>query len=215
MSLSTNAASVLPLVGRDTGAADAGNVYTALTPTPGTGIIGHAAPTTFDQTKAIFLLYNSGASNVYPLYLKLHNTVISAGANGVMYFTQVVDTGNRFSSGGTALTPQNTNYGSSSKSAALITVGAVVCSANTNASRTLAHHTFRGATIDVVHDRYTFTWGLPSSDGSYLAGATYASLTQGNVPVVIPPGASFMIHEWEASQSTGPTYEFEFGYIER
>ena len=34
---------VLDLLGRDTGIADAGGYYTGITPTPGTGIIGHPA----------------------------------------------------------------------------------------------------------------------------------------------------------------------------
>lgn len=203
------------LGGRDTIGGELGAYYVALTPTPGTGIIGHAAPTTFDQTKAYFALYNPGPNTVYPLYLRLHDTVISAGATGPMYWTQVLDTGNRYSSGGTAITPNNTNYGSANKSLAVITVGAATCTANTTQSRTLANHSFRGAAIDVVQDRYEFQWGVGSGSSSFLQGATYIYSAQVFPVVVVPPNCSFLIHEWQAAQSTGPTMEVEFAYIER
>lgn len=215
MALSTGTTLVSDVSARDTALADLGAFYTALSPTPGTGIIGHAAPTTFDQTKAYLLVYNAGSSNIYPMYLRLHDTVISAGGTGVMYWTQVLDTGNRFSSGGTVLTPKNSNFGSTNKSGAIITAGAVVCSANTGASNTLSNFSFRGAAIDVVQDRYEFQWGVPTVSSNFLQGATYINSSQGFPPVVIPPGASFLIHEWQAAQSTGPTFEVEFGYVEK
>lgn len=217
MSLITNTTQVSDINSRDTVMADLGAYYTALTPTPGTGIIGHAAPTTFDQTKAYVLVYNSGTANIYPMYLRLHTTVVSAGdSTGPIFWTQVLDTGNRFSSGGTSLTPNNTNFGSSNKSGAIITVGAVVCSANTAASRTIAHKTFRPGTVDVVHDQFIFLWGAPTMGTPQLLPTTTASTyAESFAPVVIPPGASFLIHEWAASQSTGPTLEVEFGYAEK
>lgn len=208
---------VSDVLARDTQAADSGNYFVALTPTPGTGIIGHAAPTTFDQTKAYLLVYNSGNANIYPMYLRLHTTVISAGdSTGPIFWTQVLDTGNRFSSGGTALTPNNTNYGSANKSSAVITVGAVVCTANSSLSRTVAHKTFRPGTIDVVHDQFIFYWGAAvMAAPQLLPTSTASTYAESFAPVVIPPGGSFLIHEWAAAQSTGPTLEVEFGYVEK
>lgn len=213
--VSSLVAQVASLTSRDLTTADLGFDYTALTPTPGTGIIGHAAPTTFDQTKAYLLCYNPGPLTVYPKFLRLHDTVISAGGTGVMYWTQVLDLGNRFSSGGTALTPNNVNPISTNKSKAIITVGAVVCSANTNASVTLSNFSFRGAAIDVVQDRYEFQWGANTPSSNFLQGATYINSAQGFGAVIVPPGYSFLIHEWQAAQSTGPTFEVEFGYTEK
>lgn len=211
-----------PIVGsllgdRDTGVAETGNYFTALTPTPGTGIIGHAAPTTFDQTKAYFLLYNPGPLNVYPLYMRLHTTVVSAGdTTGPIFWTQVIDAGNRFSSGGTNLTPNSVNLASGPKSLSVITVGAVVCSANSGTSRTIGHNTFHPGTIDVLHDQYDFLWGAPQAVSFNLLPTTTAShLAAVFAPVVIQPNSSFLIHQWAAGQSTGPTLEIEFGFIEK
>lgn len=217
MSLAGTNAIVSDITARDTQAADSGNYFTALTPTPGTGIIGHAAPTTFDQTKAYFLLYNPGPNTVYPMYLRLHTTVVSAGdSTGPIFWTQVMDTGNRFSSGGTALTPNNCSYGSTNKSKAVITVGAVVCTANSAASATIAHKTFRPGTVDVVHDQFIFVWGAPVLAAPQLLPTTTASTyAESFAPLAIPAGNSFLIHEWAAAQSTGPTLEVEFGYIEK
>lgn len=218
MSLVTSAAAqTFSFTSRETAAADQGVYYTALTPTPGTGIIGHAAPTTFDQTKAYLLCYNPGPNVVYPLYLRLHDTVVSAGdSTGPMFYTQVVDLGNRFSSGGTALTPNNANPASQNKSKAVITVGAVVCTANSNASQTMFHKTFHPGTIDVVHDQLFFTWGAAILGSPQLLPTTTASTyAESFGPIVVPAGYSFLIHEWAAAQSTGPTYEVEFGYMEK
>src|SRR5579859_6094362 len=184
---------VSDVTARDTQAADSGNYYTALTPTPGTGIIGHAAPTTFDQTKAYILVYNAGNLNIYPMYLRLHTTVVSAGdSTGPIFWTQVLDTGNRFSSGGTALTPNNCNYASLNASGAVITVGAVVCTSNTSKSRTMAHKTFRPGTVDVVHDQFIFLWGAPAMGTPQLLPTTTASTyAESFAPLVITPGSSF------------------------
>lgn len=194
--------------------ADEGSYFTARTPTPGTGIIGHAAPTTFDETKPYLLLYNGGQNRIYPQFLRLHETVASVGGARVQ-FTVAVDTGNRLSSAGTALTTQNVNMDDNTASAAVVTVGAVIATAATASRRVVDHVVFRG-TIDIIEDVYELVFA--GSDGAGAAGsrvATVQDFAKMLPPVVIGPGQSLLIHQWAASQSTGPTFQVTLGYVER
>lgn len=195
-------------------AADEGGYFVARTPTPGTGIIGHAAPTTFDEAKPYLVLYNAGQKRIYPQYLRLHSTVASVGGARAQ-FTVCVDTGNRYSSAGTALTIVNPNMDSVMTSGASGFVGAVVGTAASGSRRIVDHIVFRG-TIDIIEDVYEMVFA--ASDGSGMGGsraATVQDMARLAPPVVIGPGQSFLIHQWAASQSTGPTFQVSLGYIER
>lgn len=195
------------------GYADAGVFHVAVTPTPGTGIIGHAAPTTFDETKPYITIYNGDATKrIVPVFLQLHVTVASVGGARVQ-FTVCTDEGNRRSSGGTALTVNNCNSASGS-SQAVAYVGAITASAATGSRRILGNYVFRG-TIDIIEDVYELNFGglgSGSATGSRVATVMDASRTV--APVCLDPGDTLLIHQWAASQSTGPTCEVIFGFIE-
>jgi hypothetical protein len=203
-----------PLGNKELFFGDEGSYFTARTPTPGTGVIGHAAPTTFDETKPYLLLYNGGQNRIYPQFLRLHDTVVSVGGSRVQ-FTVALDAGNRYSSGGSALTTQNNNMDSVAATQASVYAGAVVATAASATRRVTDHIVFRG-TIDVVEDVYEIVFG--ASDGPGMGGsraATVADFSRFTAPVVVGPGQSLLIHQWAASQSTGPTFQVTLGYIER
>ena len=90
-----------------------------------------------------------------------------------------------------------------------------MASAATANRRILDHVVFRG-TIDVVEDVYEFVFGA-AGQGAQVASrpATVVDATRMLPPVVIGPGHSLLIHQWAAAQSTGPTFQVSFGYIER
>lgn len=217
MSLTQNSTSVTPLAGgRDTSLADSGGMYTALTPTPGTGIVGGAAVTTFDQTKPHIFIYNSGALNIYPLYIRAHTTVVGVG-NSICNWTFTTDIGDLYTSGGTVLTPNNTNMVSQNKSAAIIVVGATTVAAATSAYRVVGHQMVRAA-LEVVHDCLQFNFGgAEQCDPMSLIGntTTLSHTTVNFAPVVIGPGQCFKATRWAASQSTGVTLELEIAYLEK
>lgn len=207
---------VMPVTGaKDWVAADEGSYFMAISPTPGTGVIGHAAPTTFDETKPYLLIYNGSQFRLYPQFLRLHTTVVSVAAVRVQY-TVVVDGTNRYSSAGTAMTINNTNMDSNvSSSGVLAYQGAVVASAASATRRVLDHIVFRG-TIDVVEDVYTITFGAGDGLGNASSRvATVVDSSRSTAPVVIGPGHSLLIHQWSGSQSTGPTMQAALGFILR
>ena len=207
---------VAPVFGRDMWSVAEGSRYVAVNPTAGTGILGHAAPTTFDETKAFLYLYNGGSRTIYPQMLRLIDTVVSVGGTRIQ-FNQTIDVGNKLSSGGTTLTKSNLNMGSGNTSGAVITAGAAVLSAATGSRRLLGNQVIKGANIDVVWDQFEFVWGTTGgSSGGALTPTTVAQqFTQAYPPVAIPPTYGMAIYLWAASMSTGPTFEVIFDYIER
>lgn len=216
MSLLTTATLAVPSHSRDLGAADVGASFIALTPTPGTGVIGHAVNTTFVETKPNVCLFNGGSLNIYPLYLRLTLTVASV-ANAQQQFTTTLDQGNRYSSGGTALTIANTNINSGQLSAAQINVGAVTATAASPQRRILHHRVFR-VVIGVAGDVYQWNFGasvLTNPSTLATAGTAIANVLYGGSPIVVSPGCSLLITAWGATYSTGNTFEYEFGYAEK
>jgi len=207
----------LPVIGNNMGAAVEGSYFVGITPTSGTGIIGHAAPTTFDETKPYLVLYNSSSTKfIYPQFIQFNETVASVGGT-VMRFVPCVDNGNRYSSAGTALTVNNTNGASSTATVATTAyVGAVVATAATGARRNYGDIVFRGSTIDIVGDNYTIVFGAPSSNGGASSKvATLIDSSRVAAPIAVGPGQSFLVHQWATAQSTGPTFQVIMGWIER
>lgn len=192
-----------------------GSHYVASTPTPGTGIVGHAAPTTFDETKPYLILYNGHPSKVlYPQMLHLHETVAS-GSTVRVQMTVCTDAGVRRTSAGTALTVNNCNTAITGETTTQGWIGAVVASAQTSARRIMANVVFRG-TIDIVEDDYQIVWGAPDGVGNSSSRvATVAEVSRVLPPMAIGPGYSLLLHQWSASQATGPTHEAIFSYVLR
>lgn len=192
-----------------------GSQFVAITPTPGTGIIGHPAPTTFDETKPYIVLFNGHPTKtLYPQFLHLHETVASVGGARVQ-FTICTDVGNRRSSAGTAMTVSSVNTSVTNDGTTVAFIGAVIASAATSARRIMANVVFRG-TIDIIEDDYQIVWGAPDGVGNSSSRvATVAEVSRVVPPMAIGPGCSLLLHQWAASQSTGPTHEAYFSYLLR
>lgn len=207
---------VFSVFNRDLWSAAEGSRFVAVNPTAGTGILGHAAPTTFDETKPFLFIYNAGPKTVYPVTVRLIDTVVSVGGTRIQ-FNQTLDVGNLYSSGGTALVAASTNPGSSQGTRAILTAGAVLKSAATSSRRLLGNQIIKGANIDVVWDQIEFVFGTTgSSQGGLLTPTTVAQwYSVPCAPVAITPGMCWSLYQWAASQSTGPTYEVIVDYIER
>lgn len=196
--------------------ADEGTYFTATNATLGTAITGTAAPTAFSATVGLLSLYNgSTTKSIYLDYLLLSPK--AAGTNGTNFlYAMSGDRINRYTSGGTAITPVNTNMSSDATSAAVINVGALTIAAASSARR-LSHGILR-TVIKVIGDKYLFKFGDAAPgvlSGIPLEGTTQANINEPCPPIVIGPGHSFVFHEIAASQSVAATYEFSLGYWER
>jgi len=199
---------------KEFGSVAEGSYFMALTPTPGTGIIGTINIAAITDISPTMVVYNGSTYKyLYPQFLNLHETVVSTTGARVQ-FTFYVDNVNRWTSGGTALTINNTNSGSTLSSGAVINVGAIVSPA-ASAKKLIDHVVFRG-TIDVVEDQYEFVFGSVGSGlGTGSRAATVSDFSKTLPPVAIAPGHSMVMHQWAGSQANAPTYEYRLGFISR
>ena len=205
---------VAPLTGKELFTADEGSYFTAISATPGTGVIGHAAPTTFDEAKPYLVLYNGGSNRIYPQFLRLHETVASVGG-AIVQVTITTDVGNRRASAGTAMTVSKSRLGGSLSSGAVVYQGAVVGTAATGARVIHDHIVFR-STIDIIGDDYEIVFGgLGGGTSTGSRVATVADFSRTTAPIVVEPGNSLCITQWVSAQSTGPTWIATLGFIER
>lgn len=199
-----------------------GAYFVASNPTPGTALAGHAAPTTFDDTKPLVYVFNPGPKFFVPLYLRLTLTAAATNSTNVR-FVQAIDVGtaaapNKYTSGGTLLAPVNPNGPSTNPSqvASSIYCGAVVAAAKTATRRVFGNAIYR-TVIGVVGDVYQFCWAAHDQiDPASLitTGTAVSNVAFGYAPVAIGPNQSFLIHQWSPSQSGAPSFEVEFGYCE-
>ncbi len=200
--------------------ADEGTYFTA-TNVLSTAITGTAAPTAFSATVALMSLYNgaisgtTGAKNIYLDWIRLEPR--AAGTNGTNFlFAMSIDSGNRFTSGGTAITPVNPNMNSSAATGAVLNVGALTTTAASGSVRRAAQGQIRSV-IKVIGDVYLFTFGqsTASTVGMPLEGTLQAMIPVTCPPVVLGPNSTLLLHEIAASQSVAATFEFSMGWWER
>lgn len=194
-----------------------GSYFIATNPTPGTAIAGIVAADGLDDLEALLYLRN-GAANDKQIHLDfLSLQVAVAGTTGSNWaFAMKGDKGNaRFASGGSSITPVNTNMGSSRTSGIdRLQFGAVVPTAATSEAR-LLHHGLVRTVIKVVGDKYLFTFGNsspPAHAGMPLEGTLQASVSIPCPPIVLDPGDTFLFHEFAASQNGAAQYQFALGF---
>ena len=213
MSLGTPAAlSIVPITTRDLALGDSANYYVANTPTPGTGIVT-GNPTSLVSTTPALVVFNGGLLNVYLLYLKLGSTVVGGGA-AFHNFTHSVDQGNRFSSGGTQLTINNSNSLANAKSSVQATWGAITATAATANERKLGNDWFRSG-ADVVGDVYEFQYGTPVGAGCGSVPATVGNFVRGSSAVVLQPQSSYILNIWATTFTAGITMEVQLAFAEK
>lgn len=195
-----------------------GSYFAATNATLGTALTGTAAPTAFSATAALVSLFNgaaAGGKRIHLDYLLLSPK--AAGTSGTNFsFAMSGDRVNRYSSGGTAITPVNTNMDSDLATIATLNVGAITAAAAGASVRRLNHGVLR-TVIKVIGDQYLFTFGnsSPVVAGIPLEGTLQAAIHTPCPPVVLGPGHSFLFHELAAAQSVAATYEFSMGWWER
>ncbi len=191
--------------------ADEGSYYSFITPTPGTGIVAGVV-TTFVETTP-FLVINNGTSNQRLVldFIRLTTTVAPVGGSQPWH-TYTIDRGNRYSSGGTALTISNTNSGADSASGLTAYTGAITASAATANRRVISHLMWRHALIGIIGDVYETVFGHEGPATNNTQATTLMNVVKNVPPLVLAPGDSFVAVQWGASQSTAPTYAVEGGF---
>jgi len=205
--------------GKVPGLADEGSLWVA-TNVPGTPIIDTAALTAFAATTPTMVIFNGNtvASNKFLYPLRFKAQVTAAGTNGTNWLGQwLIDTGNRYTSGGTTLTLANTNLGvANTTTAAVVKFGAITAPA-ANASRIIHSAGYR-TVIKVIGDVIDFRFGetAPVATGMPLEGTTQLYQTVPLPALAIPPQCSLLWYEYAASQSVAASFDYlQLEYVER
>ena len=191
--------------------------FSICNPTAGTAIAdGNASG--FVTTTPTLLIFNNNAAGGKSLYLDALDLIVTtaAGASSTNFVAAAyLDTGNRYTSGGSAITPANVNMLSALTSGSIVHFGAITATAS-NAQRQIYNEIIR-TVISVVGDKYKFRFGetAPSVAGMPLEGTLQVERICQLPPVVIPPQCSFMLYTWGASQGTARQHTFTGGFWER
>jgi hypothetical protein len=196
--------------------ADEGSYFTASNAQ--TAITGPAA-TGFVATTPALVVYNgasAGGPRIYLDYLALTagGTAFSnSTSNTGMFYALYIDTGNRYVSGGTALTAKNANMDSNNNSFASVVFGAPTASAASAAVRSLVGQRLFREPVSATAlslasmDEWTFNFGGVEGGPANSVGSS--GVLQANIvhkvfnlpPVVIGPGQSALLYIWQISNS--------------
>lgn len=176
---------------------------------PGTAIVDPNA-SGFVATTPALVLFNgnpAGGAWIYPKRFK--HVATAAGTSSTNWDVQwLVDTGNRYTSGGTLLTPVNSNLNvPNAKTAAVIHFGAITAPA-ANASRIVYADRVR-TVIKVIGDETIFEFGNsgPMSVGMPTDGTLQLSKVCQVPALAIPPQCSLLYYEYGASQGTAAQFD--------
>lgn len=198
--------------------ADEGSYFKATNPTPGTAIT-HAATQSFSATAALATISNGDVSGGKRLYLDFIDLAV-VGTPTTATSCQLVitlDSSVRYSSGGSAITPQNANMDDTTATIATMHFGAVVLSAASGSVRQVARQTLKTQATPclAVGDSLFFRFASIADPAGPLAGSTAAIYPSPMSPLIIGAGHSLNFHLYYPAATVAPTYEFEMGWWER
>jgi hypothetical protein len=195
--------------------------YVAANTTIGTAItMGAVNQTAWVTTTPSMTIYNGGNNKIYMDFLYL--LVLTAGASLTSYqWAFFVDTGNRYSSGGTTITNVNSpkqrdTSGSQTLPGAVINFGAITAGAAVK-QKLVGKGVLRAA-IPVVLDQYLINFGAieQSMSQAGTGGTNVVAQTYGCPAAVIAPGCTGLFYAWgPAMATTSPACEFVMGWVER
>ncbi len=202
--------------------AEEGSYFVARTPTPGTGVSFTVSASFSDTVPFIFGNNTSATKAVWLDYLKWIVTVVPASATTVQYAvkTDAIPISITTNHVATAV-PTCPNLGISATSITNIwyqnNATATAISATGASGIVVAEGAMGG--IPIVGDEFVVEFGQPNTSGG--SGLTAAQATDparkvSSAPaVVVPPGGSFRVMLWFASNGiTAMSYSFELGLRE-
>lgn len=208
--------------GKMHGLADEGSYFLATNPTVATGIAGIAAADGYNAAETLFLLYNtsteSEAVRLYLDFLELQCTVVDTAGTDIR-FDHHIDNTDRFTSGGSNITPVSPNMDSTASAKGRLRFGAVVSAAASSSVRYLGGRQLASTDL-VANDLMLFTYGGSNSYSNQNSNLTEeATLARfwhvACPPVVLGPGDSYLFTINCASQSGAATWTFNAGWWER
>jgi len=191
-----------------------GVYWTAVNPTPGTGLATIAALASLSDTSP-FIQVNSGAAPVFFDYLKLTATAPGTAGTAIRYAIKS-DALKAAPTGGSQLTPTNAQIGLSTATPGFSVYAGALVAAAASAAKLHSHGLVRPV-IPVIGDTYLFKFGaVDQGVGSMApAGTAICNSYVGVPPMMLGPNKTMQFHIWLPSQSAASSYELELGLWER
>jgi hypothetical protein len=192
-----------------------GNYFRAGTPTPGTGIAMGIQTSFSDTANVLMLLYNGGLRRVVMDFLKL--ICSAAGSTTTSAHVAVkIDNKDRYTSGGSDLTPAQPDGGEQVSSITKCKFGIVTATA-VQAARIVGRDALKVAAAPcwVINDQVMMTFGTMGQQSGGIAATTAGKIPIALGPAIIRPGWSLLVHLWNvANATTAPSWECEAGWWE-
>lgn len=205
--------------------------FTARNPTFGTGIAINADPTAIDATESMMTVYNSASATdegqiwLAPDYIRLTCTAAGTGSTDFKLLMKL-DAINRYSSGGTQLTPKSTsvrkataNNGYTDRTPkGTIYFGDITSTAESDAKEVcgLTLASIASATAVTPGDTFTIHFGGGGNTGGTVGVKT---ATEGHyhftaAPIFVGAESTLTIHPFQTSGSAASSFEVEIGFYE-
>lgn len=190
-----------------------------INPTIGTAIaLGTATATSYVGTAPSILIRNAATAWGKDVIIwSIELSMIATGTGMTDMWIEVhIDTVNRYTSGGSAITGK-TLYSQSATTAftAFNASTAIVASADTTTYTRLFRRKIRTA-IPVAGDVYKLVFDGQYDSGSYVLNSATASIYNIQAPVcVIPPVGTMLIYIFGTGMTVAPTYEGVIEFTER
>lgn len=200
--------------------ADEGSLFTVNNAQ--TGVITSATVTAFSATNPFMIIYNKdvqpNGKRIALDYAAFVVTVLGGAGQTSVQCAVSIDTGNRYTSGGTEITGNivNPNFDAGNTSIARVWAGNITATAATSNVRNVVGNRYLKGAVEVVADTYMLKFG--GVDAPLLAGAAGTAYTMvQNVPkVIVGPGESALIYLWFPTiTTTGVTMLPEATWVER
>jgi hypothetical protein len=206
---------ISPLFSKPVASAKEGSAFVALNGTLETGIAtGGATQTAFVATTPSLWMFNGdvpSGKDVILDRLKLIVTVAGVALTALRYAV-IVDNINRYTSGGTAITPRVAVGGNTSVVSGFF--GAITASAAGGASKVVGHGVLRSQ-IPIINDEYMLDFGGSDSSAGAAQATTSVSISHAVAPVILAPGECMLVYLWGAAMTTTPQTEYEIQWYER
>jgi hypothetical protein len=196
-----------------------GSLFRACNATFGTGVAMGIQTSFSDTANVLFLMRNGSATKkIIPRYINLLCTAAGASTTSSR-LAIVLDTANRYSSGGTDLSGNIVNANSGKAPTSAIDVLRYNCTASAAvAKRQVANIQLKtqAAPCWVVGDSVFINFGALNDLGA-ISGTAANRLTCGVAPVVLEgQNHCMLIHMWNpANATTAPSWEFELAWLEK
>lgn len=206
-----------------------GSLYTAITPTLGTGVtLTAAAATAFNATAPAIMIRNTNQVGGADLILRKLRLIVTGAGTGLtsLESAAVLDTASRYSSGGILAAEVAAANGlqlANIRPDRPATPGAQIRTATTAIVATAAGATARihsrqklRTGIPVIGDHISIVFGAePTPEFGPLSGAAAQIMQQGGPAVVITPQCDFLFYLWGPGMTAAPAFEVAMVIAER